>query len=294
MRGSAVVAVGGGHGLAATLRACVPWTGSLTAVVSVADDGGSSGRIRATTGLAAPGDLRRCLTSLADPSRATVAAALERRFAGGDLDGHNGGNILLAALAMEAGGDLAAAVGELAAFLGVPPHVRVLPASTTPAELVATTTSGERVVGQVAVEEAAGLDRVALEPAGELPAAAAEAIAAADLVVLGPGSLYGSVLAAAVVPGIDKAIAAADGRTAFVCNLRPRPPETAGYDVAAHLDALRRHGIEPDVVVVHPGALPLGEVDGAEVVEARVARANGRAHDPEALGAVLRELAARR
>lgn len=288
MTGPSVVAVGGGHGLACTLRACVPWAGRLTAIVSVADDGGSSGRIRAATGLPAMGDLRRCLTSLAAPSRALVAAALERRFEGGDLAGHPAGNLLLAALAEECAGDLCRAVGQAAAVLGVPDHVHVLPASTSAVELVATTEAGDCVGGQVAVEASGHIDRVRLEPPGaEPPAEALEALDDADLVVLGPGSLFGSVLAAAAVPGLVDALAAAKGRTVFVCNLRSQAPETAGYDVAAHVRALHRHGIRPDVVVADPRALPVGDVT---VTAAPVARPDGVAHDPDRLGEALRGL----
>jgi uncharacterized cofD-like protein len=171
--------------------------------------------------------------------------------------------------------------------------VSVLPASTTPVELVATTAGGDRVRGQVAVEATPDLEHVHLEPTAGLhaPPAAIEAVAAADLVVLGPGSLYGSVLAAAVVPDLTDAVAKAGAPVAFVCNLRPRPPETAGYDVAAHVDALRRHGLEPDAVLVQAGGLPLGDLDGVEVVEVDVCRPNGLAHDPDRLAAALRVLA---
>jgi uncharacterized cofD-like protein len=288
--GPAVVAVGGGHGLAVTLRACAPWAGSLTAVVSVADDGGSSGRIRTSTDLPAPGDLRRCLTALADPGRATLAAALERRFSGGDLDGHPAGNVLLAALAVELG-DLAAAVLDVGELLGVADHVTVVPSTTTAVDLVGTLADGSTVRGQVAVEEAGGVEQVRVEPREVLtPAAATDAVAHADLVVLGPGSLYGSVLAAAVVPDVADALAKSVATSAFVCNLRPRPPETDGYDVAAHVAALRRHGVDPDVVVVHDGALPLGELTDVEVVVGDVAHPHGRSHDPTTLGEALRGL----
>lgn len=280
---TAVVAIGGGHGLACTLRACRPWADELTAIVSVADDGGSSGRLRASTGLPAPGDLRRCLTGLADPTRATLARALERRF-----DGHAAGNLLLAGLAAEPGADLAAAARYLGDLLGVPDHVRVLPASTAAVELTATLADGSTVRGQVAVEEAGGIDRVAVEPAdASAPPDAVDAVERADLVVLGPGSLYGSVLAAAVVPDLADALAKTAALTVFVCNLRPRHPETAGYDVAAHVDALHRHGIEPDAVLTDPGGLPAG---GIEVIEAPIAKPSGLAHDPERLGEALRRL----
>lgn len=288
--GPAVVAVGGGHGLAVTLRACRPWAGRLTAVVSVADDGGSSGRIRAHTGLPAVGDIRRCLSALAAPEAAVLARAMERRFRDGELAGHAAGNLLLAALVAETG-DLAAATRELARPLGLDDGCAVLPAATGPVHLVATLVDGREVRGQVAVEAAGGIDRVRLDPAAVAPAAAVEAVAAADMVVLGPGSLFGSVLAAAVVPDLRDAIAAAAGRRVFVANLRARPPETAGYDVAAHLAALDRHGVAVDAVVCHPGALALGQVAGVEVVTAEVAGPNGLVHDPAKLGPVLRALA---
>ena len=108
--------------------------------------------------------------------------------------------------------------------------------------------------------------------------------------MLGPGSLYTSVLAAAVVGDVRDAIKRAPGRTVYVCNVRAEAGETRGYDVAAHVDALRRHGIEPDVVVAQRGALPVGD-PGVEVVEADVVRANGLAHDPALLAAVLARLA---
>jgi uncharacterized cofD-like protein len=282
-----VVAIGGGHGLAMTLRACVGWTSALTAVVSVADDGGSSGQLRSVTSQPAPGDLRRCLTALA--GHGPLARAFERRF-----DGHPPGNLLLAALAAELGGDLTAAVAEAAALLEIPSHVQVLPSSTTVVDLVATTAGGDTVRGQVAVEETGDLRHVRLEPAATVPPPAVEAIGAADLVVLGPGSLYGSVLAAAVVPELVDAVDTTKATRVLVCNLRPRPPETAGYDVAAHVGALRRHGIDADVVVVQPGALPAGDVGDVEVVEADITGASGLAHDPDRLGAVLKDLAATR
>jgi uncharacterized cofD-like protein len=289
--GPSVVAVGGGHGLAVTLRACQGWAARLTAVVSVADDGGSSGRIRASTGLPAPGDLRRCLTALANPGRATLASALERRFEGGDLDGHPAGNILLAALAAEHGDDLVAAALDLGELLGVPLEAAVLPAATAAVDLVATLVDGSTVRGQVAVEAAGAVELVHVEPAHVgAPPMALDAIAAADLVVLGPGSLYGSVLAAAMVPDVADALAKTSARTAFVCNLRPRVPETAGYDVGAHVAALQRHGLEPDVVLVQRGGGPIGDLAGAEVVEADIARSHGLAHDPRPLGEALRGL----
>lgn len=268
-----VVCIGGGHGLAVTLRACRPWAGQLTAIVSVADDGGSSGRLRADhPGLPAPGDVRRCLTTLAAPDRAMLAAALERR-----VDGHAVGNLVLLALTQELG-DFDAAVAEVAATLGVAPNATVLPAATESVDLVGLVGlvdpdggATREIRGQVAIEAAADRVRaVRLEPSDpDVPKAAIEAIDAADLVVLGPGSLYGSVLAAVVAPSIQRAVTATAARTVLVQNLRSH---TSGDDP---VEALRRHGVEPDVVID---------------ATARIARPNGLAHDPDRLGAALRSL----
>jgi uncharacterized cofD-like protein len=280
-----VVAVGGGHGLAATLRAVRRYADDVVGIVSVADDGGSSGRLRDAFGVAAPGDLRRCLATLADDS--LFAQAFSHRFAGGELDGHALGNLVLAAMA-EVSGDLVRAVGEAARLLGV--DGTILPATIAAVTLVGTTASGRSVVGQVAVQETDGIVEVSLDPPdAAAPAEAVDAVESADQIVIGPGSLYTSVLAALAVPALRDAVGRAKARTAYVCNLRPQPPETTDYDVAAHVAALRRHGIEPDVVVVHPGSLPRGAVE-TELCEHLVARPNGLVHDPLALSEALEGL----
>jgi uncharacterized cofD-like protein len=257
-----VVCIGGGHGLAVTLRACRPWAGELAAIVSVADDGGSSGRLRADHPLLpAPGDLRRCLTTLADPGRATLAAALEHR-----VEGHAVGNLVLLALSDELG-DFDAAVAALAETLGV--TAQVFPAANEAVELVG---NGRDAVvrGQVAIEADPTVHTVRLDPPDpDVPKAAVEAIEAADLVVLGPGSLYGSVLAAVVATGIREALARTAATVVLVHNLRIDGPDPD------HVAVLRRHGIDPDAVIEA----------GAEV-----ARPNGLAHDPERLGAALQGL----
>jgi uncharacterized cofD-like protein len=292
-----VVAVGGGHGLAATIRAARRYARRVTAIVSTADDGGSTGRLRRSPGLGlalpAPGDLRHCLVAMAGsgPAAGPLAEALEYRFAGTDVEGHALGNLVLAALTAVTG-DFVEAVDEAARLLGLDPdEARVLPATAEPVQLRASTTAGGEVVGQVAVSETSGLDRVRVVP--ERPPAPAEAVDAlleADQIVLGPGSLYTSVLAAAAVDDVRRAVAEGRGQRVYVCNLRAEASETRGYDVAAHVEALARHGIQPDVVVVQPGSLPLGEV-GVRVVEADVARPHGLAHDSEKLAATLGALA---
>lgn len=287
-----MVAVGGGHGLAATIRAVRRYAGRTTAVVSTADDGGSTGRLRDRMALPAPGDVRTCLVAMADGAGAgPLAEALEHRFEGTDVEGHALGNLLLAALTAVTG-DFVAAVDEASRLLGLDPEVaRVLPSTAEPVVLRATA-AGRELTGQVAISRSGGIERIGVEPAGaRTPAEAVEALVDADQVVLGPGSLFTSVLAAAVVDDVRRAVADSRGRLVYVCNLRVEGVETFGYDVAAHVAALRRHGIDPAVVVSQAGGLPLGEVDaGVEVIQADVARPPGLAHDGAKLAKVLADL----
>ncbi len=291
--GPRVVALGGGHGLAASLTAARSYAGAVAAVVTVADDGGSSGRLRQELALPPPGDLRRCLVALAaEPG--LWAEALEHRFDAGALDGHALGNLLIAGLA-RACGDFQRALDEVGRLLGA--LGPVFPATAAPVRLTAEVEAGggrrRTVTGQVAVASSAGIRRIAVEPADAVTApGVAEAIAAADQVVLGPGSLYTSVLAAAVAPAVRRALAASAARKVYVCNLRPQDPETAGYDVAAHVEALLDHGIEPDVVVCDPRTLPLGR-PAVAVAEHPVANGTGASHHPGRLGLALAHLAAR-
>ena len=153
-RGPRVVAVGGGHGLAATLQAARRYAGDITAVVSVADDGGSSGRLREAFGMPAPGDLRKSLVALS-PAGSTWARAFEHRFDAGELSGHALGNLIIAGL-LQATGDLSEALAEAGRLLGA--TGRVLPATTTPVVLKAEAAAG-RVEGQVNVQHAARISR---------------------------------------------------------------------------------------------------------------------------------------
>ncbi len=282
-----VVAVGGGHGLAATIRAVRHYAGRTTAVVATADDGGSTGRLRSAIDMPAPGDLRRCVEAMAGESGQPLTRALEYRFAGSDVEGHALGNLLLAGLHAVTG-DFVVAVDELSRLAGVDPGAgRVLPATVDPVVLQAEVDGGAQVTGQVAITRAVGIERVVVQPSdASVPDDAVEALVDADQVVLGPGSLFTSVLAAAVVDGVRDALKRSSGRRVYVCNVRAELGETRGYDVAAHVAALRRHDIEPDVVLAQRGALPLGDV-GVEVVEADLVRPNGLAHDPALLGAAL-------
>ena len=280
-----VVAIGGGHGLAATLRAVRRYTTDVTAVVSVADDGGSSGRLRELLQVMPPGDLRKCMVALAEPG-SILAEAFARRFDEEELAGHALGNLVLAGL-MEAAGDPVAGIDEACRLLGV--QGRVLPATAEPVVLKAEAACGQ-VAGQVAVMGTDRIRRVSLVPADPVaPAPVVEAIAAADQVLIGPGSLFTSVLAAVIVPGVAEAVRRAPGRTVYLSNLRPQEPETRGFTVADHVAMLLDHGVEPDVTVCDPATIELGE-PSTPVVCAALARPNGLAHDPVRLAEVLADL----
>ena len=282
-----VVALGGGHGLAATLAAVRRYADDISAVVSVADDGGSSGRLRDAFGIPPPGDLRKCLVALARPD-SLWTAAFEHRFGAGDLEGHAFGNLVIAGLT-DATGDFTLALAEAGRLLGA--VGRVLPATSEPVVLKGATGDGlGSVSGQVAVAKAGRIAGVSLVPADAAPPPdVLEVVAGADQVVIGPGSLFTSVLAVVAVPAIREALATTAGRKVYVCNLREQPPETSGYDVAAHVDALRAHGLEVDVVLHHRGALPVGRT-GVPCVERLVAREGAGVHDPELLAVALKEL----
>ncbi len=280
-----MVALGGGHGLAATLRAARRYAGEVTAIVSAADDGGSSGRLREAMGAVPPGDLRKCLVALADPSL-LLSPSLDYRFNSGELEGHALGNLLIAGLA-EASGDVLSALAEVERLVGSVGSV--LPATLDAVVLKAVARDSE-VGGQVAVASTRHIGRIFLEPDDpEPPWGAVEAIRTADQVVIGPGSLYTSVLAAVVVPRLREAIGASDAQRVYVCNLHAQVPEAAGYGVADHVAAVEAHGVEVDVVLCDSSGINLGALS-KKYVDLPLAKENGLAHDPEKLAVALRNL----
>jgi uncharacterized cofD-like protein len=290
--GPAVVALGGGHGLSVVLRAARQYAGTITGIVSVADDGGSSGRLRRDFGVPAPGDLRRCLVALAG-SDTVWRDAFEHRFGGGELGGHALGNLVIVGLT-ETLGDFTAALdeaGRLLAAVG-----RVFPATNDPVVLKADV-EGEAVEGQVAVQNSAGRKRrVEVVPSdAAAPGAAIAAIAGADQVVLAPGSLYTSLLPVLCVRDLRDAVADAPGRVVQVSNLRPQPPETTGLDATDHLLAVKEHGARVDAFLYQQDGVLAADDDvirggGVEPVRADVARADGRVHDPGKLAVALQAL----
>jgi uncharacterized cofD-like protein len=285
VNGPRVVALGGGHGLAASLEAARQYAGEVTAIVSGADDGGSSGRLRDAFGIPPPGDLRRCLVALGEPD-CLWGRVFEHRFDSGELEGHPVGNLVIAGLAT-ATGDFIAALEEAGRLLQA--AGRVLPATETPVVLKAEA-DGSPVEGQVAVAEARHISRVSVVPPdAQAPPQALEALSGADQVVLGPGSLYTSVLAVVAVPALREALERTTASKVYVCNLRHQVPETDGYDVAAHVEALEAHGLQVDVVLCDPKGIPRGDVK-VTCVEEDVAKPDGAAHDPSKLARALRAL----
>jgi len=286
-----VVALGGGHGLACVLRAARRYTDEVLAIVSVADDGGSSGRLRRDLDVLPPGDLRRCLVALADDELWSVA--FEHRFSAGELEGHPLGNLILAGLD-ETLGDPVAAIDAAAALLCAVGRVR--PATAEPVVLKADV-DGESVEGQVAVMNVAGrIRRVELVP-DDAPAHpdVLAAIADADQVVLAPGSLYTSLLPVLCVAGIRDAVARTHAQVVQVCNLHPQPPETTGLDGGDHLRAVLDHGTRVDVFLTEAdGALAVDPALvsewGVRLVTRDIARPSGRAHDPAKLAPALADL----
>ena len=278
----AVVALGGGHGLAASLSALRRVTDRLTAVVTVADDGGSSGRLRRELGVLPPGDLRMALAALCgdDAWDLTWREVVQHRFQGeGDLHGHSVGNLLIVALWEIVGTDPVAGLDWVGRLLGA--RGRVLPMSTVPLDIVARVQDAEgsgsvtEVVGQVAAATAGSrvLD-VALLPDGA-PACpqAIEALLAADWVVLGPGSWFTSVIPHLLVPDLAEAITRTPAARCLVVNLDPQSGETAGFAPETHLDELVRHAPDLRLDVVLADAETVG--------------------DPAALGAAAGRLGAR-
>jgi len=325
-RGPRVVAIGGGTGLSTLLRGLKEHTSNLTAVVTVADDGGSSGVLRAELGIPAVGDIRNCLVALADaepmmgrllqyrfPRAATPATDGERTTDGsaageappGGLGGHALGNLLTAAMIDLEGGDFEQAVREMNRVLAV--RGWVVPATGTAINLHARLVDGTEVSGQSRITRTDQVDRVWVTPA-DVPAAAdaVRAIGDAELIVIGPGSLFTSLLPALLVPGIREAIAASGALVIFVTNVATQAGETEGFDLADHVDALARHGAGrlPHIVLANSrldAAAPAGwraspvglRWPPAEaspprlILEDVVDPANAHHHDPGRLAAAI-------
>ncbi len=305
-----VVALGGGHGLAASLAALRQVTGDLTAIVTVADDGGSSGRLRQEFGCLPPGDLRMALTALCgdDDWGRLWSEVSQHRFSGsGSLQGHAVGNLLIVAL-WQLLGDTVEGLDHVGRLLGA--RGRVLPMATMPMDIAAQVLhdgeSEPRLVrGQVEVATARG--RVVgvqlVPPDPPACAEAVQAVLAADWVVLGPGSWFTSVLPHLLVPELRDAVVQSPGRVLVNLNLAAQPGETTGFSPEQHLEVLAAHApdLKLDVVLADVAAVPdpvllrsVAASFGAELVLAPVAASDGSPrHDPARLAAAFTALMSR-
>ncbi len=301
--GPVVVAIGGGHGQAAALEAIQTYASRISALVTVADDGGSSGRLT-TLGIPPPGDVRRCLLALT-PEPSLWSELFAHRFRAADVAEHSLGNLILAALT-DLYGDFSTAVSIAERMLGT--LGRVIPVADRPVTLKAVI-DGRVVVGQVAIARTRGtLSEIDIEPAdAEASTDALKAIAEADQVVLGPGSLYTSVISALKVGVLASELMASPAQRVFILNLITQDGETLGMSGIEHLEALDRHvGVRgPGIVIAHQGPLrvPAGH-DAVSVDPADAARLGWRVvfsdvaddqadwpvHDPMKLGRVLESL----
>lgn len=311
--GPRVVALGGGHGLAASLTALRRVTDSLTAVVTVADDGGSSGRLRRDLGVLPPGDLRMALAALCgdDEWGATWSRVVQHRFrAGGDLADHAVGNVLIVAL-WELLDDTVAGLDWVGRLLGA--RGRVLPMASVPLDIEALVsgldpddpTRARTVRGQVAVATTPGrVEGLALVPPNP-PACpeAVRAVGAADYVVLGPGSWFTSVLPHLLVPELAEALCTTRAQRIVALNLAPQQGETTGFSPERYLEVLAEHApnLRIDVVLADPGAVPaagtlqkVASSLGAELVLEPVAMADGSPrHDADSLATAYSHIFAR-
>jgi uncharacterized cofD-like protein len=266
-RGSRVVTMGGGHGMATLLRGLKNFTYNLTAIVTVADDGGSSGKLRQSLGILPPGDIRNCLAALSN-DEAMLAQLFQYRFSDDSgLGGHSFGNLFISAL-VDVTGSFEEAVAESGRVLSV--HGRVLPATLHDVQLVADVQLPNiekqvRVTGESSIPEVPGrVRRVYLEP-NNPPAfpPVIQAILAADMVVIGPGSLYTSILPNLLVPDLLSALHATRALKVYVVNIATQPGETSAYGAGDHIYALEEHvgaGLF-DVIVCnnrYEGSLPAG------------------------------------
>lgn len=255
-----VVAIGGGTGLSTMLRGLKLHTSNITAIVTVADDGGSSGVLRTDLGMLPPGDVRNCVSALAqaDP---VLGELLNFRFKEGSLSGHTLGNIILAAL-NETSASFDEAVkkfSQMTSIVGT-----VYPVTNENISLSAVLDNGERIDGEshIGVHRSDnGIERVMLTPENPKPVKGViKAIEGADIIVLGPGSLYTSIIPNLLVDGVVDAIKKSRALKIYVCNIMTQAGETEGYTLSDHLEAIERHSYRgiADLVIANNGVIPEG------------------------------------
>ena len=311
-RGPKIVAIGGGTGLSTMLRGLKKYTRNLTAIVTVADNGGGSGMLRQDLGMPPPGDIRHCMESLAN-TEPIMEKLLTYRFTEGSLAGQSFGNLILAAL-NGVTGSFEEAVTQMSHVLAI--TGRVVPVTSADVQLEAVFENGARVVGESQIaackkEQDCRIHHVALIP--DHPRATPAALEAIRI-LMGPGSLYTSIIPNLLVEGVARAVAQADAPKLYICNIMTQDGETEGYTAADHLEALLAHG-EPGLVdlclantaPVRPGLLEKYRVEdavpltvdrervaamGLELVERPVASEEGNyaRHDPDKLAQAVLDI----
>ncbi|MBV8152290.1 MAG: YvcK family protein [Candidatus Eremiobacteraeota bacterium] len=305
--GYRIVAIGGGTGLSTLLRGLKRRTLNLTAVVTVSDDGGSSGRLQKELGILPPGDVRNCLVALAD-DEALVTDLFRYRFHLGEgLSGHSFGNLFLAAMTGITG-NFDAAVKESSRVLNV--KGRVLPATLSVSRLVATMEDGGIVEGESAITASKRpIKKITLDPHALPLAEVIEAIRSADAIVLGPGSLYTSIVPNLLVDRIAREIEAASAVKIYVCNVMTQPGETDGFTASRHLEVMLEHAdakvcdyvvvnsepprrlrdlyAEEGQVWIEPDVAGLAELGVKPVVADVIGETTNVRHDPEKLANVV-------
>ena len=240
-RGPKVVTIGGGHGLSHLLLGLKEYTGNLTAIVTVADSGGSSGRLREEFNIVAPGDIRNCLVALAD-APALMGQLFQYRFEeGAGLKGHNFGNLFLTAMVQITNGDFQKAVEESSKVLAI--RGKVIPSTIRNVHLVAEYVDGSRTEGEAKIPRRdVAIKKLYLNPEDAEPTPEAlAAIAEADIIILGPGSLYTSIIPNLIIKGMPDAIAQSPAYKIYVCNVMTQPGETDGFNASDHIRVLVDH-----------------------------------------------------
>ncbi len=283
---SNVLAVGGGHGLATVLRALRRLDVVPTAIVSVADNGGSSGKLLADYGVPAVGDLRRCIEALADEQK-LLTKALGERFTKGSLQGHPLGNLLLTSLLQVA--DLQTAIDEVCRALEV--QGRVFPAAQEPVELVASSSLG-KLCGQVEIEmqldAGCHVDSVTTSAEAKASDEVLEAIDGSEVVLIAPGSFYTSTLGALSAPNLVAALTSAAAKTVLIANISTEHGGALTHDPTVQVDCLKQHGVDVDLVLA-PSEVATGfESDSVKTVE--LLQENQLAHSEDLLAQALRQI----
>lgn len=284
---SSVVSLGGGHGLSMVLRSLLPTKVEQTAIVSVADDGGSSGRLRHDLDIVAPGDIRACMLALSqmkDDEDSVLTKIFEYRFDQGELDGHSLGNLILVALARELG-SFEAAVKQASKILNI--RGRVFPATESSVVLCAETSLG-LVRGQVEIEHTSNIHKIFLDPQDAQPlTGVVDAILQADHIIYAPGSLFTSVIPVFLIDAIARAVKDSPADKTMIMNLCNRGSDTKGMTGDDHLTKVLEHNGTVDRVICDIDSLKVEhEPDGIDVVQAAISSDEER-HDPELLRDLL-------